>query len=104
MSDTLDWNAKTIAEVSAPNEGAGLGGNFDGRPGGPGASPRPPKRRAGVRHPGDVPPRTDTEPDNHLRLRNQGLEHPPTPTGTTTLKRRPLTAVVDNAVNRDIQG
>jgi hypothetical protein len=30
MSDTLDWNAKTIAEFRA-NEGS-VGGNFEGAP------------------------------------------------------------------------
>ena len=53
MSDTLDWNAKTIAEFRA-NEGR-VGGNFEGRSDGPGASPRP-QKRTGVRQPDDVPP------------------------------------------------
>ena len=68
MSETLDWNAKTIAEFRA-NEGR-VGGNFQGAP------------IVLVHHRGRTSGREyvtpmmylphDTEPDSHLRLRDQG--------------------------------
>jgi hypothetical protein len=68
MSDTLDSNAKTIAEFGA-NEGR-VGGNFAG---GPMVLGHHRGRKSGREYvnPTMCLPR-DTEPDSNLRLRNQG--------------------------------
>ena len=79
MSDTLDWNAKTIAEFRA-NEGR-VGGNFEGAP------------MVLVHHRGRKSGREcvnpmmylphDTEPDIiYVFATKAGA--PPTPTGTAT--------------------
>jgi len=80
MSDTLDWNAQTIAEFRA-NQGS-VGGNFAGAP------------MVVVHHRGRASGREyvnpmmylphDTEPDIISTSSQPRLEHPPTRTGTTT--------------------
>ncbi len=79
MSETLDWNATTIAEFRA-NEGR-VGGVFEGAP------------MVLVHHRGRKSGREyvtptmylphDTEPDI-ITSSQPRLEHPPTRTGTTT--------------------
>ena len=79
MSDTLDWNAKTIAEFRA-NEGR-VGGNFEGAP------------IVLVHHHGRKSGREYVNPVMYLPHDAQPdiiyvfatrVEHPPTPTGTAT--------------------
>ena len=87
MSETLDWNAKTIAEFRA-NEGR-VGGIFEGAP------------MVLVHHRGRKSGREyvtpmmylphETEPDIIYVFATKG-EHPPTRTGTTTWPP-PVTAV-----------